>query len=307
MIIASLKSSASRLTRAALGGALGVGLAFSLIAAPASAADEPPAGPALWAVTDADSTIYLFGTVHVLRPETVWRTPRIETALAESSAVWIEATDVDDQAVMGPLVQQYGMSTTPLSSRLTPEENARLAEAGAALGMPAAGFEPMQPWLASVMVSVSAMVQAGYDPESGVDPLIEAAAVEAGKPVHGLESAAFQIQLFSGLPEALQLEMLRQAFTEYREAPVELDALVSAWAAGDDETIGRIMAEEMQAEFPDLYEVLLVRRNASWADQIETMLEGEGVTFIAVGAGHLAGEDSVQAMLAARGVEVARR
>lgn len=305
-MIATLKTSASRLTRAALGGVLGVGLALSLTTAPARA-EEAPAGPALWAVTDADSTIYLFGTVHVLRPETVWRTPRIEAALAEADEVWLEIANLDDTAAAMPLMMQYGRSDTPLSSRLTEAENARLTQAGAAIGMPTVAFEGMQPWSAALIVSVAGLVQAGYDPESGVDLLVKAAADSAGVPVRGLETMEQQVRFFAGLPDDVQLQFLRQSLENFEEAPSELDALVAAWASGDVAELERLMVDEMQDQWGELYEVLLVRRNADWADQIQTLLEGEGVSFIAVGAAHLAGEDSVQAMLGARGVEVARR
>lgn len=309
-IIDTLKTSASRLTRVAAGGALGAGLAFSLIAAPAPAAAfeaDAPAAPALWAVTDADSTIYLFGTVHVLRPETTWRSPQIEAALEESSALWLEISNLDDQAAAAPLVQQYGLSQTPLSSVLTTEDNVLLAEAGAAIGMPAAAFEPMRPWLAAVTVSVAGLVNAGYDPNSGVDRLIKATADEAGLPVHGFETMEQQLRFFAEMPEDLQIAFLRESLQSFEEAPAELDALVTSWAAGDVEGIESVIVSDMKAEWPDLYEVILVNRNADWTNQIETMLEGSGTVFVAVGAAHLAGEDSVQSMLRARGVNVERR
>lgn len=309
-IIDTLKTSASRLTRVAAGGALGAGLAFSLIAAPAPAAAfeaDAPAAPALWAVTDADSTIYLFGTVHVLRPETTWRSPQIEAALEESSALWLEISNLDDQAAAAPLVQQYGLSQTPLSSVLTTEDNVLLAEAGAAIGMPAAAFEPMRPWLAAVTVSVAGLVNAGYDPNSGVDRLIKATADEAGLPVHGFETMEQQLRFFAEMPEDLQIAFLRESLQSFEEAPAELDALVTSWAAGDVEGIESVIVSDMKAEWPDLYEVILVNRNADWTNQIETMLEGSGTVFVAVGAAHLAGEDSVQSMLRARGINVERR
>ena len=305
--IDTLKTSASRLTRAAGGTVLGVGLALSLVACGTVPERAPSPGPALWAGTDEVSTVYLFGTVHVLRPELEWRAPHIDAALSESSALWLEVPNVDDQAAAAPLIQQYGLSQTPLSSRLTAEDNALLAQAGAAIGMPAAAFEPMRPWLAGLTVSVAALARAGYDPASGVDPLIKAAAVEAGLPVRGFETLEQQLRFFADMPEDLQIAFLREALQGYQEAPVELDALVTAWAAGDVAGIETTMVEEMKTDWPDLYERLLVDRNTDWAGQIETLMEGSGTVFVAVGAAHLAGEDSVQSMLRARGIDVERR
>ena len=83
-------------------------------------------GPALWVIKDADSTLYLFGSVHVLRPTTGWASPRVNAAFDSATDVWFEITNPEDQAAMMPLIQQYGLSPqTPLSSRLTPEELAR--------------------------------------------------------------------------------------------------------------------------------------------------------------------------------------
>ena len=62
--------------------------------------------------------------------------------------------------------------------------------------------------------------------------------------------------------------------------------------------------KEMKTDAPAAYDALLVRRNANWAGQIETLLKGSGTAFIVVGAAHLAGADSVQSMLEARGVDV---
>lgn len=300
--------------RLGLGALLGLGLAASVAAAPALAQDAATpttavqAQPALWAVSDADSTIYLFGTVHLLRPEVSWRSDKVDAALAEADEVWLEIANVDDQAAALPLIQQYGLAPAgqPLSSLLTEADRAKLDEAARAVGGSAAMFEPFRPWLAALQVSVAAIVRAGYDPASGVDPLIKAAAVEAGKPVKGLETMEQQFRFFSTLPVETQVDFLRQSLDTYADAAVELDQMVGAWTRGDVEAIDAVVLDEMKAEWGDVYKVLLVDRNADWATQIETMLQGSGTDFIAVGAAHLAGEDSVQAMLEQRGVAVER-
>src|SRR5690606_14623427 len=105
-------------------------------------------------------------------------------------------------------------------------------------------------------------------------------------------------------PEEGQLAYLRRSLDEFGAAQTEIDRLVDAWATGDIETIRAIAVEPMRANAL-LYDTLLVRRNTNWADQIETLLEGSGTVFIAVGALHLSGDDSVQEILLARGVEVA--
>lgn len=305
-----LKTGVAAFGRAAVAG---LALTFAVAGSSAHAQDAGAAptiqgdGPALWVVRDADSTLYLFGSVHVLRPTTAWASDRVDAAFDSASDVWFEISNPDDQAAIVPLIQQHGLSPqTPLSSRLTTEERTRLDAAAGAIGASAAQMEPMRPWLAALTLSVAPLVKAGYDPQSGVELALKARAEAAGKPIHGFETLEQQVGLLAGLPEDLQLAFLRETLEDYDQAVVLLDTMVEAWAQGDVETLDRVVVEDMKADAPALYKTLLADRNADWAGQIQTLLEGSGTTFIAVGAGHLAGEDSVQSMLAARGVSVER-
>lgn len=318
-LAARLKSSASALGRVVLG----LSAAVVLAGAPAAwaqdaghdhAHDHAPVvpavgrGPALWVVKDEDSTLYLFGTVHVLRPNTPWGSARVDAAFDASDTLILEIANPDDQAALLPLIQQHGLSPqTPLSSLLTSDDLADLDRVARSVGGTAAQFDPMRPWLAALSLSVAPLVRAGYDPRSGVERILKHRADDAGKPVTGLESIARQVEILAGLPEAVQLAFLRSTLTDFDEATTQLDALVAAWAAGDVETIDRIGVSEMRAGSEEVYQAMLVRRNIDWADQIQTLLAGSGTTFIAVGSAHLAGDDSVQAILQARGVQVERQ
>nr|WP_314432949.1 TraB/GumN family protein [uncultured Brevundimonas sp.] len=313
---AVLKTSAANLARAAVGAAGGLALFFALSGAPgqALAQDVAPGaahpaiqgqGPALWAVRDADTTLYLFGSIHVLRPTTGWASPRVTQAFDSASDIWFEISNPDDQAAIMPLIQQHGLSPqTPLSTRLTPEEFAELDEAAKAIGASAAQMNPMKPWLAALSLSVAPLVKAGYDPKSGVEMALKVRAEAAGKPIHGFETLDKQVGMLANLPDETQLAFLRETLKNYDEAAILLDAMVDAWAQGDVATLDRVAVQDMKADAPELYKVLLVERNTDWADQIQTMLQGSGTAFIAVGAAHLAGEDSVQAILKSRGVTV---
>lgn len=316
-----LKSSVSNLAQGAVGVAAGLALVFAIAIAgapaqalaqaapaPAAAAAAAPIqgeGPALWVIKDADSTLYLFGSVHVLRPTTGWASPRVNAAFDSASDVWFEITNPEDQAAMMPLIQQYGLSPqTPLSSRLTPEELAQLDAAAKAIGASAAQMDPLKPWLAALSLSVAPLIKAGYDPQSGVELALKARAQAAGKSLHGFETLEKQIGLLATLPDDVQLEFLRETLKDYDQAVVILDSMVEAWAKGDVEALDRIVVEDMKTDAPELYKVLLVDRNTDWANQIQTLLQGSGTAFIAVGAAHLTGDDSVQSILNSRGVAV---
>lgn len=261
-------------------------------------------GPALWIVRDADSTLYLFGTMHLLRPTTGWGADRIDEAFASASHLIMEVDSPEDQTALAPLIRQHGLSPDrPLSSLLTPGELATLDAAARTMGGSAADLEPMRPWLAGVTIQSASIIRAGYAPGSGVEPILKARAQAAGKTVSGFETPDGQIRMLAGFPEEGQLAWLRRALEEFGSAQTEVDRLVEAWAAGDVDTV-RTLAVDPLRDTPLLYDVLLVRRNTNWADQIETLLEGSGTAFIAVGALHLAGDDSVQQILLGRGVEV---
>ena len=306
----------------ALGAVLGLGLAgavafqpvqalaqtVEVAPAPAAARAVPQAegkGPALWVVRDADSTLYLFGTVHVLRPTTAWGSPRVDAAFDSADQIWFEISNPDDQAAVVPLIQQYGLSPDrPLSSLLTAEEMTTLNNVAAGAGLPPGQIDVFRPWFAGLALSMAPLLKAGYDPQSGVELVLKARAGAADKPIQGLETIDKQIGILAGMSEADQLAFLRTLLESYDEASVELDRMVGAWAAGDVATLEAVAVTEMQSETPALYEALLVRRNTDWANQIQTMLEGSGTAFIAVGAAHLAGDDSVQEILEDRGVRV---
>ena len=315
-----LKTTASTLGRRTLGAVLGLGLAAAVVApvhaqvaAPAAEAAPairavPPAegqGPALWVIKDADSTLYLFGTVHLLRPTTGWGTDRVDAAFDSADKLILEISNPDDQAAVIPLIQQHGLSpATPLSSLLTPEETAALDAAARTIGLSGAQMDPFRPWFAALTLSVAPLAKAGYDPASGVELILKARAEAAGKPITGFETIDEQIRILAGFPEEDQLAFLRSTLEDFETASTDLDKLVASWAAGDVEAIESVVIESMRESSEELYQALLVRRNTNWADQIQTELAGSGTAFIAVGAGHLAGDDSVQNILERRGVEV---
>ena len=292
--------------RRAIGLAAGAAIVVSLAAAAPARAE-----PSLWVVKDADSTIYLFGTVHLLKSATAWRTPKVEAALKESQEVWFELAETGDEAastkVATELMPKLGLDAAhPLSSKLNEADRKRLAEASASLGLPAAQLEPMRPWLAALTLSIVPIIKAGYDPKLGVDTLLATAARAQNKPVRGLETMEQQFRFFADLPPEIELALLREAMDDVERGPKVLDELSAAWANGDGEAFERLFVDELR-DSPELYKVVIQDRNEAWAKAIAARLQGSGVSFIAVGAGHLAGPDSVQAKLAQRGIAAERR
>lgn len=264
------------------------------------------AHPALWQVKVGDSTVYLFGTVHLLPNDTHWRFPALDQALAQSQSLYIELTD-DDQASMAPLVMRYGIDMShPLSTQLSDSDNTALAKAAQLAGLPGGvtTLQPMKPWLAALTLAVAPLIKAGLDPAEGVDKQLKAQMAGAGKPVHGLETAEQQIQFLADLPAPQQVSFLHDTLRDIDKDTAELLSLVDAWKQGDVAAIAKLENDELKTQEPALYQQLIVQRNARWADKIKDMLKQPGTVFIAVGAAHLAGPDSVQAQLAKRGISV---
>jgi uncharacterized protein YbaP (TraB family) len=166
-------------------------LSLALVAVLAMGASPVLAEPALWAIKDKDSTIYLFGTVHVLKPSTQWRSPKIAKAFQDADDVVMEIEQPENPATTRALMLKYGVDqTAPLSGKLKPESYAKLQAAAQGMGFPPQALEPMRPWLAALTVSLTPLLRAGYDPESGVEKLLTAQAKAAGKPIRPVFTAA---------------------------------------------------------------------------------------------------------------------
>ncbi|MDP9005166.1 MAG: TraB/GumN family protein [Verrucomicrobiota bacterium] len=280
-----------------------LGITLALFLTLASARAEP----AMWVIRDEDSTIYLIGTLHLLRHDAEWNSAKVQKTVRESTELWLEIADADDQAAAMQLSMKYGMDPKrPLSSKLNAAQKEKLAKVANGYGIVLAGLEPMQPWLAAMLLTMAPLQKAGYDPNSGVDRLLLAQAKKEGDKIRGFETMEQQIRIFADLPEAEQIAFLEATLDEVEKGLDQLDRLAKAWIEGDVETIGRMSVEEFKNEAPAVYDKLLVQRNIAWADKIAEMLKGSGVQQIAVGAAHLAGPDSVQVQLAKRGIKVER-
>ena len=279
-----------------------------VVAVQAAATPTPAPGPAMWKVADEDTTIYLFGTVHILPKEVEWLDATITNALASSDVIVTELRmDPGSEAALQQLTMQKGMlpAGTRLRSLLTPEQTATYEAAFATLGLPPAvaeQFDAFKPWFAGLNLSMLPLLMSGYTPDQGVDKVLLAKAGD--KPRDALETAEFQLNLFDNLPQDAQIAFMIEAAEGVGEAREMLDRMVAEWVKGNPETLAALMNEGM--DDPVLTDALLHSRNANWAEWIERRMAQPGTVFIAVGAGHLAGEKSVQDMLAAKGIAVTR-
>ncbi len=268
-------------------------------AAPVAAPKPVKATPALWVVRDKDTTIYLFGTVHVLRPEVQWFEGPVKTAYDSASEVRLEMV-APDPASMQELVVKLALDPggKPLSEKLGPDTAAAWKKALVALDLNAANMEALKPWFAATVVSLIAIQKSGLNPESGVEKTLTAATKRDGKALTGFETAEEQLGYFNGFSDAQQVAFLKSTIDELPKGRAMLDAMIAAWAKGNPDALSALLNGSMAAT-PELGRVLLTERNQRWAAWIAKRMETPGTLFIAVGAGHLAGKGSVQDALKA--------
>lgn len=273
--------------------------ALALLFAPALHAQAvKDADPALWEVKDADTTIYLFGTVHVLKPGLGWFDEGVKAAFDKSDELVLELIEPDAATMQGLIMKTALNPKGPtLTEKLPADKREAYAKAMTDVGVPAAALDRFDPWFAAVTLSIAGLPKLGYDPESGAERTLSVAAKAANKQVIGLETAEQQLGYFDALPEPLQVQFLVSTVDDYPRMATELDKMIVSWSAGDPEALGKTMNEEL-ADTPELSKVLLADRNTRWAEWIEQRLQKPGTVFVAVGAGHLAGAESVQAQLA---------
>jgi uncharacterized protein YbaP (TraB family) len=290
-------------------GAAALGGFALLAAAPAAqpAATAPHGHPAMWKLADKDTTIYLFGTFHLLPQGRDWRTPTFDKALASSDELVMEIGNIDDTNAVAQAMLKLGMKPglSPIAERVPPEKKAALKAMITDSGVPEQVLDSMKTWAAALMLSGVTYQRLHLDPNAGVERTLETPWKQSGKPVEGLETAEQQFGFFDHLSEEAQRAFLVAVLESPQDLQKEFQAMLQAWMNGDVDGIARTFDDETQLS-PELRKTLMADRNAHWADWLKARLEKPGTVFVAVGAGHLAGKDSVENILAAKGLKVTR-
>ena len=296
-----MKSMFRRIVGALLAGSLA---GCATVPPPATATGRP----ALWQVADKDTTVYLFGTIHLLPANYAWRTAAFDQAVAGSQGLIVE-TIVDNsnpQALAGELARLgFREGLPPLASRVAPEKRALLEAAIAKTGIPRPAYDRMETWAAAFMLLGIQFKDLGLSGDAGVETVLRSAFTKAGKPVGQLETNGEQLGMFDTLPESAQRALLEGAIDDPKAMNAQFQTMINAWTRGDVAAIAESFNADLSGS-PELREALLRRRNANWTRWIERRMATPGSVLVAVGAGHLAGSDSVVAMLQKDGYRVRR-
>ncbi|RVT89432.1 TraB/GumN family protein [Sphingomonas crocodyli] len=275
-----------------------------ILAAPVAAAPSP----AMWKFGDADTTIYLYGTIHALPANFRWRDAKLERVMASADTLVIETMIDKDPAAIARLMPPPDPSLPSILDRVPAKSRAPLSAMIAKAGLSPAQLDPMPTWQAAFYLMGAMMRDIGAERGAGVEqnltPAFESG-VSGPRKIEALETASSQLKLFEDLSEADQRELLAGLVDGSGDAKRDYAKMLKAWAAGDEKAIAKTFADDEDLT-PHLRDVLLKKRNEAWTVWLKDRLNTPGTVLVAVGAGHLAGPLSVQSMLAAQGVKVER-
>ena len=263
-----------------------------LLAAAALAAaspEAPPADnaqPAMFVVRDADTTVYIFGTFHALDGKADWFNHQVRTAFEGSNELVLETLVPESPSARpgfrGVPGQQFN-------------------------GLPVA---PSASFLATTRMAISAGKSQGLNVGNGADMVLRRTAEMEGKQVEGLETLESQLAMFNRMPPPAQAAAPTPGTPVEAPHPMEslsqaMADMQAAWKHGDQSIFVRMLGQLEQSS-PDAYRMMFTERNQRWADWIAGRMQTPGVVFVAVGAGHLAGKDSLLVRLAEQGIPSTR-
>jgi uncharacterized protein len=277
--------------------------ALALLAAGAARAE-----PALWQVTGGASTVWLFGSVHLLPEGGFAVDGALEDALGEADRVCMEIDPgAQDEATTASITLQRAVDPEGRDLfELLGDEAERVRTAAEEAGVPVEALAAFEPWFAGLTVSVLALQSHGYDVQHGVEQVIQAKAQAGGKPGCGLETLDGQLGMLDALPADLQAEILMQAIEEAGDIESLIEPMLAAWRDGDEAGLEQSLEDDFEG-YPELAEALIYRRNERWADQVAGMLEDDESVLVVVGAMHLVGDRGLPSLLRERGYRVVRR
>lgn len=267
------------------------------------------AAPALWVVRDADSEIYLFGTLHALSPDARWRTRAYDAAYARADTVWFE-TDLEslDATALRGLIARHGVDADrTLSQKLGHRELKALKPLLAKGRVDIRQVDHLRPWAAALLLSTQPMLARGATGETGADLVMTRVTRRQTKTLRTFETLEDQVRMFASLPEPVEVAYLAEVIRDrtvppWRRGP----SLEKAWIAGDLGRLSPALVGAMRAESPAFYDALLRRRSRAWAQTLAEEMAGQGVQMVNVGALHMMGDDGLPALMRARGYEVVR-
>lgn len=257
----------------------------------------------LWKVTSESGTLYLQGSIHLLKADNYPLAPAIEDAYAASTALVLE---VDMKEMAAPEAQQnIGTKALlpageSLSQILDEDSYQALTAACEKAGLPIAALERFKPWFAAMTVSLTQLQRMGFNGQYGLDTYFAGKAEADGKKVIGLESVEFQINLLASLAAENPNDYTQRALAALKDIQADTDALVNAWETGDIDALGALISKSFEG-YPHLYKTFVQDRNERWLKTLQHLLETSEIHMVVIGAGHLSDEKGLIELLKEKG------
>ena len=276
--------------------------------AASTAAPLPDAEPAMWMVKDKDTTIYLFGTFHALDGKRDWFNDEVKAAFDASQDVVLEIITPDNPLDMLPALKRYAFTppaAPTLTSKLSPSGRTRLAATLARHKMSPAALDRYKPFFAAVTLTTLQFGTMGMGADHGAEAVIKQAVKGSGKTLGSVETVDQQFALLDGLPEPEQLRLLEATLADHGSASNEIAAMLDAWQRGDAKAVAAAI-QKSDRDSPAFYKIMFTDRNQRWRQWVDQRLQRPGTVFMAVGAGHLAGDKSLVSLLKDEGHKVRR-
>ncbi len=280
-------------------------VSLTLLALPAHA-DEPGHPVTMWKVAGASNSVYLLGSIHLLRSQD-YPLPTAIDAAYDDAEVLIMEVDMDD---MDPFAAQaaftrYGVLHDDTTLRDLMGDGLYLEAIAAAeiIGIPLGMLQKTEPWYAAMTVEIMMLSRIGFNPALGVEMHMMSKATQDGKAIEGFETVEEQIQFLDGMSLQAQRDMLLSTLAESTKLGEMMDGLIEAWRHGDIAELEAGMLDEL-AKHEELNKTLVTDRNSRWVGQIEELLDDVDDYLIIVGALHLIGPQGVPNQLEDMGYDV---
>ena len=259
----------------------------------------------VWKVTKDSSTIYLGGSIHLLRKTDYPLPKEFDTAYSRSSKILFE-TDIsglqDPEFAQKLLMKCMYTDTTTLQSVLTKKNYDRLAAKCAELMIPIENLQKFNPAFVSLLLITQKLQKLGVNAE-GVDQFYFDKAIQDKKPVEYFETIDEQIDMIAFMGKGNENEYTSYSLDDFDKLEKEFEDMVLSWKTGSS-TFMKRNCDEMEKLFPDIYKQLLADRNNNWMPVIEKLFLDTDIEFVVVGALHFYGNDGVIKMLKEKGYTV---
>lgn len=260
----------------------------------------------LWKIEGKKATVYLLGSIHVLKPEDYPLAEPIEKAFTNAQVVAFE-TDVGALEDPGIAMKMLGKMQLPegqtLETQLSPEVYKQFQKHVQDSSTPEILFQKMKPAMAAMMIEVFELTKLGLQPDKGIDKHFFGIAKEAGKTIVPLETVDFQLSLLTDFTKEEGEAMMKATLKDVENIKKDLTDLITAWKTGDSTKLDKMLNDAMQ-DSPAIYKRLVTDRNRNWLPKIEEMTSGDNAAIVIVGAAHLVGKEGVVQLLKDKGHKV---